>query len=48
MPVVVIILMIPMDQDGRKQQEPPSAVTLQYMCVGIETPASACVISYEL
>lgn len=46
--VVVIVLMIPMDQDGRNQQEPLSAVTLQYMCVGIETPALACMISYEL
>jgi hypothetical protein len=46
--VVVIALMTLMEQDGRKQQEPPNAATLQYMFVGIGTPALACMINCEL
>jgi uncharacterized membrane protein len=47
-PVVVMVLMTQMEQGERKQQEPLSAVTQQYMFAGIGTLALACVISYEL
>jgi hypothetical protein len=46
--LVVIAPVTPMEQDGTKQQEPLNAATLQYMFVGIETPALVCVINCEL